>query len=205
MPPDDWRLIDRANNEILGAEAAASRQPEGIAMNSLKQLALAAAATIALAGAAQASDLYVAVPSTPGFSPDTSSDFEGFYFGVQKGWWFTTDAFSFNKVAGVNFVLGDNFLIGAEVMGGVVTDFSDVEWEAYLRGRAGLLLDDQLLLYKVVEVGIVGGDQVWGLGGGIEFMASDNMSIRGEVRGIGLIGDPWSEAVASIGFLWHFN
>jgi outer membrane immunogenic protein len=174
-------------------------------MKSLKQLALAAAATIALAGAAEASDLYTAVPSTPGWAPATGSDFEGFYFGVQKGWWWTADAFSFNKVAGVNFVLGDNFLVGAEVMGGVVTDFSDIEWEAYLRGRAGVLLDDQLLLYKVVEVGNVGGDAVWGLGGGIEFMASDNMSIRGEVRGLGEWGNPWSEAVASIGFLWHFN
>lgn len=174
-------------------------------MTAFKRLALAAAAAFALAGAAQASDLYTAVPSTPGWAPATDNDFEGFYIGVQKGWWFTTDAFSFNKVAGVNVVLGDNFLVGAEVMGGVVTDFSDYDWEVYLRGRAGLLLDDQLLLYKVVEVGNVGGSAVWGLGGGIEFMASDNMSIRGEVRGIGLIGDPWSEAVASIGFLWHLN
>ena len=190
---------------FLGQRRPRVAEFEGFNMTALKRLGLAAAATIALAGAAQASDLYAAVPSAPGWAPVADSGFDGFYFGVQKGWWFTTDAFSFNKVAGVNFVLGDNFLIGAEVMGGVVTDFSDVEWEAYLRGRAGLLLDDQLLLYKVVEVGIVGGDQVWGLGGGIEFMASDNMSIRGEVRGIGLIGDPWSEAVASIGFLWHFN
>lgn len=175
-------------------------------MNMFKQLALAGAASLALATGAQGTDLYTAVPSTPMAYEESGFDWEGFYFGVQKGYWLDEGAWSFNKVIGVNFLLGDNILAGVEATGGVITDFSGlVELEGYLRGRVGLLVSDDVLIYKLGEVGWIGGTPTWALGGGIEFAATDNVSLRGEFRGIGPMGAPLEDTVASIAFLWHAN
>ncbi|MEX0627926.1 MAG: hypothetical protein WEB63_01070 [Cucumibacter sp.] len=176
-------------------------------MNMFKQLALAGAASLALATGAQATDLYTAVPSTPMYD-EAGFDWEGFYFGVQKGFWFGgSNYWSFDKVAGINFLLGDNFLVGAEAMGGIVTDFSgNLGFEAYLRGRLGLVLGGDVLIYKLGEIGYVNGTSTFAFGGGLEIAVGDRMSVRGELRGIGDIGDPgFDYAIASIGVLWHAN
>lgn len=175
-------------------------------MKAIKAFATAGLTAIAMSTAAVAADFNT--DYSPVASPlygEPVFDWEGFYLGVQKGWWIGAGNFSAAAVAGVNFMPTDNLLVGAEASVGAVTDFTDVELETYLRGRLGLVLGDDILLYKLAEVGLVGGTTVYGLGGGIEFALGASTSVRAEVTGIGDFGGGFNYVIASGGLLWHLN
>lgn len=175
-------------------------------MNVIRALAIAGLSAIAVSTAAEAADF--STPYTPSSSQlygASTFDWEGFYFGVQKGWWIGAGNFSAAAVAGVNFMPTDNLLAGVEASVGGVTDFSSTELETYLRGRLGLVLGDDILLYKVAEVGLVGGTAVYGIGAGMEFALGENTSVRGEVTGIGDFGGGIDYVIASGGLFWHLD
>jgi len=175
-------------------------------MKVLRAFAIAGLSAIAVNTAAEAADFTSAY--TPSASPlygQPAFDWEGFYFGVQKGWWIGAGNFSAAAVAGVNFMPTDNLLAGVEASVGAATDFSSSELETYLRGRLGVVLGGDILLYKVAEVGLVGGTAVYGIGAGMEFALGENTSVRGEVTGIGDFGGGIDYVIASGGVFWHLD
>ncbi|HUV33158.1 MAG TPA: hypothetical protein VMW31_06260 [Devosiaceae bacterium] len=174
-------------------------------MHKTKLVIAAAICSAAMATGAAAADLFGSTSAGAPLYGQPGFDWDGFYFGVQKGWWVGNSEFAFDAVAGANFMVTDNVLVGIEGMAGLTTDFSSSAFEAFVRGRVGLLMAEDVLIYKVGEVGSVAGSGTWGLGGGIEFAATDHLSARGEARGVGALGGGLTDLVVSFGVLWHPN
>ncbi|WP_029040026.1 outer membrane protein [Cucumibacter marinus] len=175
----------------------------------MKKLMTGASAAVlgalALTGTAMAADAYKPIMSTntvvfedPGFV------WEGMYYGFEKGIWLD-DSFQFNGVVGTNFMLGDNVLAGLEGNLGFLTDFSDYVIFGEVDGRLGVLISNDAQIYGVGSLGYLNSDTYYGVGGGIQFAASDNMSIRLEAQGLGELGSSISETRVTAGFLWHAN
>ncbi|MCB1517017.1 MAG: hypothetical protein KDJ19_05295 [Hyphomicrobiaceae bacterium] len=182
-------------------------------MTKLRTLALALLASAGFAGAASAADF--SEPYTP-YTPTYSAfNFEGFYIGVTGGgiWDGTsaylvapdTAAFSVGGVAGVNFFLTDTVLGGLEVQGSVDVGTSGTVFDGFLLGRLGFAPSDNVMVYAAGGPGIAGGTGVYGIGGGVEFAATDSMSVRGELLGIGTWGAAPDAAKATVGLLWHMQ
>ncbi|MCB9993879.1 MAG: hypothetical protein H6873_09505 [Hyphomicrobiaceae bacterium] len=182
-------------------------------MSKLRTLALALLATAGLAGAAQAADF--SQPYSP-YTPTSSAfSFEGFYVGVTGGgMWDSTSAylalgdtaaFSVGGVAGVNFYLTDTVLGGLEVQGTADIGASGTVFDGFLLGRLGYAPSDNLMVYAAGGPGVAGGTAVYGLGGGVEFAATDSLSVRGEVLGVGPWGALPNAAKANVGLLWHMQ
>ena len=134
-------------------------------MNRFSLTLLAGAAVLSVASAAQAADLLVTQPSSPGFVDiGSSGGWDGAYIGgfVGYGWGTATDedgnlGISDDEVdlsgwlaganLGANFTLTDGFIVGAVgdiAWSGIsgrddATDTDvDINWMGSLRGRAGL-------------------------------------------------------------------
>lgn len=188
----------------------------------LKTIVVGLAAAVAIAGPASATDLFMAeqpylAPAPAGF------DWQGFYLGVYGGLESYPSPYTtigeFGKVVGVNAVLGDSVLLGAEaqVEAWFMPGSGYAGWQGFLAGRAGLILGDQgrLLLYAIAGVGRpfpTGGGTVpnlWMAGGGAEWAVGDQLSVRGELAGRGCIDNSWVICAtptwlnAKGGVIWH--
>ncbi|SDG68954.1 outer membrane protein [Pelagibacterium luteolum] len=163
-------------------------------MNNLKKVALAALlSTTAFGGAFAADAIGVpapAIPAAPVVDMGSGFDWNGFYAGANVGAQNNIDLddtdWTIGAQAGVNAQF-DFFLVGAEVaLDGV---FAEDETYAYgsALARGGVLVTDELLAYGAIGYGTdfdsdaVGavGDHVLA-GGGLEFAATDNVSVRGQ-------------------------
>jgi len=173
-------------------------------MRTLVRVALAAAIGLGLTTAAAATDLYTDVVQPTPIAEQF--DWEGFYIGLDKGLWIG-EAFGFHGVAGYNFVLSDRIVAGVEGRAGIVMDppSSFTAFDGTVGVRLGVLLGDNVLVYKRADIGIVDDDPYYALGGGLELALGDSTSLRGEVEGIGQIGSPISVVVVSAAMLWHLN
>ena len=181
----------------------------------VRSLSLGVAAAALIAGGAQAADLII--PTTPEPIYEAAGfDWEGMYAGIRAGGVFGDDdatAGVVGGVVGVNFMPADAFLAGVEVTGDYVWgDDTEDRGEFFANVRAGAVVTDAALIYAIGGVGVAANDDdsvgVYQLGAGVEFMATDAVSIRGEVVGIGdFEGDDddfFEEAKATVGVFYHF-
>lgn len=162
-------------------------------MNSLKTVALAAALSTTAFGGAFAADA-IGVPApvmptpTPVYDAGGGFDWNGFYAGANVGAQNNIDADETNWTlggqAGFNSQF-DFFVLGAEL--GIDAVFDDPDMYAYgtALARGGVLVTESLLAYGAVGYGTdfdaANGDGNHVLaGGGLEFAATDDVSIRGQ-------------------------
>lgn len=177
-------------------------------MTSIKSLALALAATAAMAGTASATDLMDYTPTAAPVMADARFDWQGFYDGVFGGGFDLTGS-PWGIVGGwigYNFTIGDRMVAGVEGEGLYYLDGSS-DWEVFLNARLGYLVTDNVLLYKIAGIGrFSDGDSIYQVGAGAEFAVTDAITLRGQVTGHQAIGLPLSGAyvVATAGAALHF-
>jgi len=162
-------------------------------MNTLKVLAVAAAATFGMGTAAMAADLVV-----PGPAAVMTSGWDGGYIGVD-GSVYTGPGVQADVFAGANFTVSESFLIGAEASLGIYNNLPGLGVELSGSVRGGFIVSDSVLLYgKLGGAFDFPGTRVF-IGGGAEFKVSDSMAIR--VEGT---ADNTGTLQATVGALWHF-
>lgn len=165
----------------------------------LKSLSIVAASTLAAAPAFAGSDTPAPVePAVTQAAPFNSStpNWTGFYGGVQLGYANVDgsglgddDGFIGGLIAGYDYDLGD-WVIGA----GIDYDFTDtevgnsgvnVEEVFRLKARGGYKIDRGLLYatagYANADTNSLGSDDGYFLGGGYEYLISDQFSVGGEL------------------------
>lgn len=160
-------------------------------MNTLKKVAIAALlSTTAFGGAYAADAIGIPAPIIPPapIVDDSNFDWNGFYAGVNASAENDIDESETNWAlgaqAGVNTTF-DFFLAGAEVAIDGVFDDPDMYAYGSALARGGVLITDELLAYGAVGYGTDfgaaegTGDHILA-GGGLEFAATENVSIRGQ-------------------------
>lgn len=161
-------------------------------MNTLKTVALAAALSTTAFGGAFAADAIgipaPVIPPAPVVDMGSGFDWTGFYAGASLGAQHETapgeTSWTLGAQAGVNSQF-DFFLVGAEVAIEGVFDDPDTYAYGSALARGGVLLTDELLAYGAIGYGSDfdaangPGDHVLA-GGGLEFAATENVSIRGQ-------------------------
>jgi outer membrane immunogenic protein len=187
----------------------------------VRSLTLGVAAVALLSSGAFAADLII--PTTPqpiyesaGFSWD------GLYAGVEAGGLFSdngagdTDTRGLvGAIVGVNFTVADPIVLGVELQGDYVfeSDLGDDDAGMFLAlGHVGAVVTDQVLVYAAGGFGVVGvnGDSngIYALGAGVDFAVTDNVSVRGEILGLGNFDDAnddfFDSAKATVGVFYHF-
>ena len=187
----------------------------------VRSLSLGVAAAALLVGGAQAADLII--PTTPqpiyesaGFSWD------GLYAGVNLGGQFSEDGvgdsssqFLLGGAVGVNFMVADPILLGAEIQGNYLFENDDFEdaGQFLALARLGAVVTDSVLVYAAGGAGVQFNEDddagIYALGGGVEFAATDSVSVRAEILGIGSFEDDadddfFDAAQATIGVFYHF-
>ena len=191
-----------------------------------RSLSLGVAAAALLAGGAQAADLII--PMTPAPIMESAGfSWDGLYVGARAGGQFLgTDAYGgigagpattsgvIGGAVGVNFMVAEPFLIGAEVTGDYVWNNAFSTGEFFVNLRAGAVLTDSVLVYAIGGIGtqtFAGANNgLYQLGGGVEVAVTDAVTVRGEVVGQGDFNngganDPFFEsAKATVGVFYHF-
>lgn len=157
-------------------------------MRILKIFSIAGMALAAPSGAAMAADLITVPVSTQAEMPlhgGSGFDWSGFYAGVygaaQNGPASGTQ-YGIGINAGVNAQF-DFYLLGAEVaVKGLAGEVGDTAYGQIL-GRAGLVVNDNVLLYTAGGFGIDLGapsEEDALLGGGVELSVTDSVSVRAQ-------------------------
>ena len=177
-------------------------------------------AMVATTGA-QAADLIIPTAPQPIIEAydDAGFDWTGFYVGANAGAEFTGENTNgvVGALAGYNFAVSDGIILGVEGRADYVFngDFNAGEYLAL--ARVGMTPTDSVLIYAAAGAGYrdtsndgnsEGG--IYALGGGAEVAVTDAVSLRGEVLGIGFLGDGLdgdnglAAAKATAGVLFHF-
>jgi opacity protein-like surface antigen len=118
---------------------------------------------------------------------------------------------AFGGMAGWNYALSDTFRAGGEVQGGLDFDSSgDAGIDALAMGRVGVVPMEGLMPYATAGLGVLGGQGAYALGGGVEYAAWGQNSLRAEALGIGELGNNSgstgiSAGKVTFGTLFHFN
>lgn len=181
----------------------------------VRSLAIAAGLSL-LAGSAFAADL--TIPSDEAPVVDNTFSWDGLYVGVAAAGEFELNDgddsyFGGGVFVGANFLVAESFLIGIEGSFDALTDGDISFGEAFVWGRAGVLVTPEVLLYGVAGVGVefelednADSTSAYQLGGGVEFAVADNISIRGQLTGYGYFDgdDLFDYAHASVGVAFHF-
>jgi len=170
-----------------------------------------AAALIAGMGtsSALATDLYTP-PAGVAVFDEAGTDWSGFYFGVYGEFTHVNvgpgvNVWGVGKRIGYNFDTG-NIIFGVE--GAAEYQWQTPSWDVQVVGRLGVELGDAALLYATAGVGHVTAPVASNyatVGGGIEYMVTENVSIRGDYKYKAIIpgGAPDSHNF-SIGLSYHF-
>lgn len=177
-------------------------------MRFLRSALVALGAAALTTGGAMAADLPQA-SAQPYQAPTTSYQPSGFnwdgpYAGVYGGaeWGSGTHA-ALGGIVGLTTTLSPGILGSIEAQGGYVGNSSN-HLEGYVLGHLGAALSDNAQVYAAAGVGTRDSDAAYAFGGGLEFAASSNMSVRGEVLGVGQWGDSIDTGRATVGLLWHY-
>lgn len=195
----------------------------------VRSLSLGVAAAALLSSGAMAADLFI--PTTPAPIYEAAGfSWDGLYAGVEAGGLFNSNAAGvggggigtltagttngvIGGVVGVNFTVADPIIIGLELQGDYVWGNGQDSGLFLALARVGAVVTDQVLVYASGGVGAIstGGvsEGVYALGGGVEFAVTDNVSVRGEVLGLGDFaqgaGDQFFDsAKATVGVFYHF-
>jgi hypothetical protein len=153
-----------------------------------------------------------------------ASSLDGFYAGIMAGPMsarmgnFFADPedfyYQFGGVAGWNTFVGPGVIVGGEVQANVNTDFvGATNFDAMLIGRAGFLTSNDFMTYLLAGAGYFVNAPAVEVGLGIEWQATDKLSLRLEGVGIGQLGDistgvttPGISAFRiTTGAVWHFG
>lgn len=163
-----------------------------------------AALAVMTASAASAADLL-----TP-FDPIYESplfDFEGLYLGGTAGGAFTGTAYgTLGVVVGANFAVTDGIIAGVEFQGDTYWGGGGfAAYDALALGRIGGFVSDNAMIYGDLGAGVLNGTPVYAFGGGVELAMTEQISVRGDLQGLGAFGATPSAAKATVGLLWHLN
>src|SRR5262249_13067672 len=134
-------------------------------------------------------------------------NFEGMYIGGTAGVAVSgTVAGTVGGVVGANFAITDGIIGGVEFQGDAYfTGGGFTPHDApSLRPLPGFVADNAML-YGDLGVGVVNGAPAYAFGGGIEMAVTDQMSVRGDLQGIGAWGAAPSVGKATVGLLWHMQ
>lgn len=186
----------------------------------VRSLTLGVAAVALMASGAQAADLFVPTTPEPVYTAPPAFSWEGLYTGVEAGGFFYDDETYgvIGGVVGANFIPMDPILVGVEIQGDYIFGNDEDAGLVLALGRVGAVVTDQVLVYAAGGVGSIFGDDesemLYALGGGVEFAVTQNISLRGEILGIGdfedadppLVSDDdfFDAAKATVGVFYHF-
>lgn len=165
-----------------------------------------AALAVCLSSAATAADLLVG-PVDPIYSSPLF-DFEGLYVGAQGGGALASGSLygTLGVVVGANFAITDGIIAGVEFQGNTYWNGGGyAAYDALALGRIGGFISDNAMVYGALGGGLANGTPAYALGAGVEMAMTDQMSIRGELMGVGAFGAGPSSAKATVGLLMHFN
>jgi opacity protein-like surface antigen len=170
-------------------------------MRSLKLALLATAAVVALSSAAAAADLIVDVPIADPVI-DNSFSFDGPFIGLFVQGQTGPAAFGVGFDVGYNVVM-DNFLIGGEFDGAVLTG---PVFDGQFTGKVGALISDNAVIYAYSGAGSKDFSSWYvPVGLGVEVGVADNVSIKGEAQyNFDLTSAAENSASARVGVNFHF-
>ena len=185
-------------------------------MRTIVSALLAFATLFGLATSARATDLMNVVTPAP-MVYGVDSPLEGFYLGKFFGAeicgqcapnWEVGKAFGYNWITDGGFVLGVEGRVSVYTWDGDLFDFGS----AFGFARAGFLLGDNVMLYKIGGLGFFfdssgSSDLFYRIGAGVEVAATDNLSIRADVTHLDCVAGPCAPGVNVIegGFVFHFH
>jgi outer membrane immunogenic protein len=166
-------------------------------------LAVAALAT-SVASTAHAADLLT--PADPIYSSPLFN-FEGIYLGAQGGGALASGGFfgTAGVVVGANFAVTDGILAGIEFQGNGYWNGGGAVYDALALGRIGGFVSDNAMLYGDLGAGFVNASPAYAFGGGVELGLTSQISVRGDLQGIGAWGAAPSVGRATVGLLFHMN
>ena len=178
------------------------------------KISASATALMMMAGSAVAADVQVVVApvAPPPPEPAVTFSWDRFYVGAYGGISrFGTGPQSLDGdelLGGVwfgrNVQVGGNLVFGVDVMVGAI---EETGFNAYILGRAGLLLGSRLLIYGALGVGIVPPHLAdWPTAAaGIELGLGDSLSVRGQIMWFGLNNYPFMDVTVQGGLTWHIG
>jgi outer membrane immunogenic protein len=163
-----------------------------------------AALAVMTASAASAADLLT--PVDPIYESPLF-DFEGLYVGGTAGGAFTGTGYgTLGVVVGANFAVTDGIIAGVEFQGDTYWGGGGyAAYDALALGRIGGFVSDNAMIYGDLGAGVLNGTPVYAFGGGVELAMTDQISVRGDLQGLGAFGATPSVAKATVGLLWHLN
>lgn len=181
---------------------------------------IAGAMLFAAGAAAKATDLMsVVTPAPMAMAYDGDSPFDGFFIGKFGGSEICDVCdtnFEIGKVIGVNFVTDAGFVLGVEGrlanIGYPGDPFGGLS--AFKFGKLGFVVGERVMIYALAGAGGffeygVGwtGDWFYRLGGGVEFAATDDLSLRIDVTNLQCIAGPCAPSLAYVnaGLVWHLH
>ncbi|MEQ1901723.1 MAG: hypothetical protein ABL866_13450 [Devosia sp.] len=172
-------------------------------MTILRTLLAGSAAIALMSGTASAADLLTPVP----ISDVSLFDFEGMYVGATGGLAWTGSGYgTLGIVVGNNFAVTDGIIAGLEFQAdGYFGGGGLAGWDMLGLGRVGGFIDDNTMIYGELGAGVVGSSAVYAIGGGVEMALADQLSVRGELQGLGAFGSMPSVGKATAGLIWHLN
>ena len=184
--------------------------------------AVAIGIALTAVGGAQAADLFIPTTPQPIIESYQSAGFDwsGFYVGANAGGEFTGNNSNgvVGVLAGYNFAATNAVIVGVEGRADYVFNGNDFSAGEYLAlARVGYTVTDSVLAYGIAGLGYrstsnsgasEGG--IYAFGAGAEIATTENISLRGEVLGIGFLGDGLNgsnspaAAKATVGAVFHF-
>ncbi|MEO5807162.1 hypothetical protein [Devosia sp.] len=188
----------------------------------VRSLSLGVVAAALMASGAYAADLMI--PTTPQPIVEASGfSWDGLYAGVEAGGVFNgTPAVAglaagstqgvIGGVVGVNFTVAAPVVVGLELQGDYVFGSGKDSGLFLALAHVGVVATDNVLVYAA---GGVGGSStagvstgVYALGAGVDVAVTDNVSVRGEVLGLGdfdgAADNFFESAKATVGVFYHF-
>lgn len=163
-----------------------------------------AALAVLTASAAPAADLLT--PVDPIYESPLF-DFEGLYIGGSGGGAYAGGGLfgTLGVVIGANFAVSDGIIAGVEFQGDTYWNGGFAAYDALALGRIGGFVSDNAMIYGDLGAGVLNGAPAYAFGGGVELAMNDQLSVRGDLQGLGLFGGTPSVAKATVGLLWHLN
>ncbi|MEO6179376.1 MAG: hypothetical protein ABIP15_06365 [Devosia sp.] len=164
-----------------------------------------AALAVCLSTAASAADLLTTLVDPIYSSP--LFNFEGLYVGGTAGGAFSAGVpyGTLGVVVGANFAVTDGIIAGVEFQGDAYYNGGFTAYDALALGRVGAFVSDNTMIYGDLGAGFTNAATVYAFGGGVEMAMTNQISVRGELMGLGAFGALPSAGKATVGVLFHLN
>lgn len=170
-----------------------------------RTLLAGAALAVIMASNASAADLLQ--PADPIYSSPLFN-FEGLYGGVDGGGALASGVGygTLGVVIGANFAVTDGIIAGVEFQGDTYWNGGGyAAYDALALGRIGGFVSDNAMLYGDLGLGLLNGSGAYAFGGGVELGLTNQISVRGDLQGIGVWSATPSVGKATVGLIFHMN